>query len=235
MAGAAHADHTKLSLPVEGGIEAAYRAELAAAADPAQLRAQIEERLNTFRSPFRTAEAFLVEEIIDPRETRPLLCEFANLAAPLRQPGIVATSFRPLTPRKIQGPSIMPEQLPAAPGVEYEKYLKSGEIPPANLRRLRPPDLLPAHPLPALRLRGSRLARRVGRGTCIPRPFVRQKPERGGDYNISIIELAEGRAHAEPRRGDSRRRGEDRHGGVRSRHRRGERRAAGAVPPGGRH
>ena len=40
------------------------------------------------RSPFRTAEAFLVEEIIDPRDTRPLLCEFANLAAPLRQPGV---------------------------------------------------------------------------------------------------------------------------------------------------
>jgi acetyl-CoA carboxylase carboxyltransferase component len=107
VAGAAHADHTKLhyryawpsgdwgSLPVEGGIEAAYRAELAAAADPAKLRAQIEERLNVFRSPFRTAEAFLVEEIIDPRDTRPLLCEFANLAAPLRQPGTVATSFRP--------------------------------------------------------------------------------------------------------------------------------------------
>ncbi|HWG68934.1 MAG TPA: carboxyl transferase domain-containing protein [Steroidobacteraceae bacterium] len=107
VAGAAHTDHTKLhyryawpsgdwgSLPVEGGIEAAYRAELAAAADPAKLRGQIEERLNVFRSPFRTAEAFLVEEIIDPRDTRPLLCEFANLAAPLRQPGTVATSFRP--------------------------------------------------------------------------------------------------------------------------------------------
>jgi acetyl-CoA carboxylase carboxyltransferase component len=107
VAGAAHADHTKLhyryawpsgdwgSLPIEGGIEAAYRAELAAAEDPAELRVQIEERLNVFRSPFRTAEAFLVEEIIDPRETRPLLCEFANLAAPLRQPGTVATSFRP--------------------------------------------------------------------------------------------------------------------------------------------
>ena len=83
------------SLPIEGGIEAAYRAELEAAADPAKLRAEIEERLNEVRSPFRTAEAFRVEEIIDPRDTRPLLCEFANLAAPLRQPGTVATSFRP--------------------------------------------------------------------------------------------------------------------------------------------
>jgi len=107
VAGAAHSNHTRLgyryawpsgdwgSLPVEGGIEAAYRAELAASADPLQRRAEIEQHLNQFRSPFRTAEAFLIEEIIDPRDTRRLLCEFANLAAPLRKPGIVATSYRP--------------------------------------------------------------------------------------------------------------------------------------------
>jgi hypothetical protein len=47
------------------------------------------------RSPFRTAEAFMVEEIIDPRNTRRLLCEFARLAAPLRQAGPVATAMRP--------------------------------------------------------------------------------------------------------------------------------------------
>ena len=43
------------------------------------------------RSPFRTAETFLIEEIIDPRDTRPLLCEFANLTAKLREAGPVAT------------------------------------------------------------------------------------------------------------------------------------------------
>ena len=61
-----------------------------------KLRAEIEERLNRYRSPFRTAETFLIEEIIDPRDTRPLLCEFANLAAKLREPGPVATPMRPL-------------------------------------------------------------------------------------------------------------------------------------------
>ena len=83
------------SLPVEGGIEAAYRAELDAAPDRDKLRAEIEERLNRYRSPFRTAETFLIEEIIDPRDTRPLLCEFANLTAKLREPGPVATPMRP--------------------------------------------------------------------------------------------------------------------------------------------
>ena len=68
--------------PVEGGLEAAYKADLAAAEDPEALRADIVERLNRVRSPFRTAEAYGIEEIIDPRDTRPLLCEFANLAAP---------------------------------------------------------------------------------------------------------------------------------------------------------
>jgi acetyl-CoA carboxylase carboxyltransferase component len=68
------------SLPIEGGIEAAYRRELEAADDPVALRAEIEQRLNAVRSPFRTAERFGVEEIIDPRDTRPLLCDWAERA-----------------------------------------------------------------------------------------------------------------------------------------------------------
>ncbi|MCL2427782.1 MAG: methylmalonyl-CoA carboxyltransferase [Alphaproteobacteria bacterium] len=75
------------SLPLEGGIEAAYRAEVDAAEDRAAKLAEIEERLNKLRSPFRTAEAFWIEEIIDPRDTRRLLCEFARLAEPLRRTG----------------------------------------------------------------------------------------------------------------------------------------------------
>lgn len=83
------------SLPLEGGIEAAYRRDLEAAEDPVKLRAEIDARLNLVRSPFRTAEKFGIEEIIDPRDTRRLLCEFANLAAPLRSVGVRATSYRP--------------------------------------------------------------------------------------------------------------------------------------------
>ena len=83
------------SLPVEGGVEAAYRSDLEASDDPEALLEEITERLNKVRSPFRTAEAFYVEEIIDPRETRPLLCEFANLAAPLRTAGPSNIKYRP--------------------------------------------------------------------------------------------------------------------------------------------
>jgi acetyl-CoA carboxylase carboxyltransferase component len=92
VAGAAHGNADRLnlryawpsgdwgSLPIEGGIEAAYRRELEAAEDPVALRAEIELRLNAVRSPFRTAERFGVEEIIDPRDTRPLLCDWAERA-----------------------------------------------------------------------------------------------------------------------------------------------------------
>ncbi|MBN8901158.1 MAG: methylmalonyl-CoA carboxyltransferase, partial [Rhodospirillales bacterium] len=107
VGGGAHVPHTQTpmrwswpsgnwgSLPLEGGIEAAYRAELDAAADPAEKLAEIETRLEQLRSPFRSAEAFLIDEIIDPRDTRPLLCEFANLAAPLRTPGPSLFTMRP--------------------------------------------------------------------------------------------------------------------------------------------
>lgn len=107
VAGAAHQNASRLSyryawpsgdwgsLPLAGGIEAAYKAQLEAAEDPEALRAEIEARLERARSPFRTAEAFLVEEIIDPRDTRPLLCEFAELAAPLRKTGARRRGARP--------------------------------------------------------------------------------------------------------------------------------------------
>ncbi len=106
VAGAAHQNAARLSmryawpsgnwgsLPLEGGIEAAYRAQLEAAEDPAAVRAEIEARLARAQNPFKTAEAFLVEEIIDPRDTRPLLCEFADLAAPIRTPGPVRRGTR---------------------------------------------------------------------------------------------------------------------------------------------
>jgi acetyl-CoA carboxylase carboxyltransferase component len=83
------------SLPLEGGIEAAYRADVAAADDPEEELKRITERLEKLRSPFRTAEAFWIEEIIDPRKTRGLLEEFANLAAPLRDPGERRFGLRP--------------------------------------------------------------------------------------------------------------------------------------------
>jgi acetyl-CoA carboxylase carboxyltransferase component len=83
------------SLPIACGIEAAYKAELEAAPDPKAKLAEIEERLAKLKSPFRSAESYIVEEIIDPRDTRAILTEFANLAAPLRTPGPPSFGYRP--------------------------------------------------------------------------------------------------------------------------------------------
>jgi acetyl-CoA carboxylase carboxyltransferase component len=83
------------SLPIAGGVEAAYRAVIEAAPDPAAKRAEIEARLEALQSPLRTAEAFGVEEIIDPARTRSYLCRFAHLAAPLRTPGRPHFGYRP--------------------------------------------------------------------------------------------------------------------------------------------
>ncbi|HTN79420.1 MAG TPA: carboxyl transferase domain-containing protein [Acidimicrobiales bacterium] len=83
------------SLPVEGGIEVAYKAELDDAPDRDAHLAAIRARLDKVRSPFRSAEAFDIEDIIDPRDTRPLICRWADLAGRVRQPGPSGLRFRP--------------------------------------------------------------------------------------------------------------------------------------------
>ncbi len=56
------------------------RREIEAAPDPKAKQEEIERRLKAIASPFRTAEAFNIEDIIDPRETRPMLCDFIETA-----------------------------------------------------------------------------------------------------------------------------------------------------------
>ena len=68
------------SLPIEGGVAAAFRREIADAPDAKARERELEDGLRAMASPFRTAEAFGVEEIVDPRETRPYLCRFIDAA-----------------------------------------------------------------------------------------------------------------------------------------------------------
>lgn len=68
------------SLPIEGGVAVAYRREIAAAPDPGKRQREIEEELRALNSPFRTGEAFGIEDVIDPRETRQVLCRFVEAA-----------------------------------------------------------------------------------------------------------------------------------------------------------
>jgi acetyl-CoA carboxylase carboxyltransferase component len=86
-------------IPPEGGIEAAYRRQLAEAADPAALRAEINARIESARGPLGPLSRFQIEEIVDPRDTRRLVCEWvANAYRVAAQPdrlGPRAIQFRP--------------------------------------------------------------------------------------------------------------------------------------------
>lgn len=107
VAGAGMMNHTRFryrvawpsgdwgSLPVEGGIEAAFKAQIEAAPDPVAERREIGDRLERLRSPFRSAERFYVEEIIAPSESRRWLCEFAELAAAAAPSGGGRFCYRP--------------------------------------------------------------------------------------------------------------------------------------------
>jgi propionyl-CoA carboxylase beta chain len=83
------------SLPMAGGIEAAYKRQLEASPDPeAELKA-LYKKFEAMRSPFRTAEAFIAEEIIDPRDTRPLAVDFVRHAYRVLKPGKRTYGMRP--------------------------------------------------------------------------------------------------------------------------------------------
>ena len=67
-------------IPPEGGIEAAYKRQLAESADPVALRAEINARIESARGPIGPLNRFQIEEMIDPRDTRKLVCEWVENA-----------------------------------------------------------------------------------------------------------------------------------------------------------
>ncbi len=86
-------------IPPEGGIEAAYKRQLAEAADPVALRAEINARIESARGPIGPLNKFQMEEMIDPRDTRRYVCEWVeNAHRIVSQPSFLgsrALQFRP--------------------------------------------------------------------------------------------------------------------------------------------
>jgi acetyl-CoA carboxylase carboxyltransferase component len=64
-------------------VAVAFRREIAAAADPGAKRRELEEAFAAGRSPFPAAESFAVHDLIDPRRTRPALCDWLEWTQPL--------------------------------------------------------------------------------------------------------------------------------------------------------
>lgn len=69
-------------IPIEGGVDAAFRRIIDADPDPEAKRLEIETKLQRLVSPFPVAEALGVEDIIDPRDTRPMLIRSLEAAIP---------------------------------------------------------------------------------------------------------------------------------------------------------
>lgn len=68
-------------MPIEGGVEAAFRAELEAAApeDRPALKEKLTKRFEEQTSVWRAVEHFAAEEMIDPRDTRKYLSRLVKL------------------------------------------------------------------------------------------------------------------------------------------------------------
>jgi acetyl-CoA carboxylase carboxyltransferase component len=66
------------SIPIEGGVAAAYRKEIEASSDPLATRLALETDYHQLSSPFRTAEKFGVVDVIEPASTRSLLSNWAE-------------------------------------------------------------------------------------------------------------------------------------------------------------
>ena len=82
------------ALPVEGGVAVAFGRKIAQADDPAAERERLEAEMLARQSPEPRAENFSIHELIDPRDTRPVLCDWiervqavlSHLAGPRRFP-----------------------------------------------------------------------------------------------------------------------------------------------------
>ncbi|MFZ4757717.1 MAG: acyl-CoA carboxylase subunit beta [Burkholderiaceae bacterium] len=84
------------SIPIEGGVAAAYRREIEASDDPRARRDELEAYYHRLSSPYRTAERFGVVDIIRPSETGRVIRDWLADAAPLaaRQLGPRLRSMR---------------------------------------------------------------------------------------------------------------------------------------------
>lgn len=71
------------AVPAEGGVAVAFGREIAAAADPDARRRELEEAMFAQQGPVARAESFAMHELIDPRETRPALCDWSERVQPL--------------------------------------------------------------------------------------------------------------------------------------------------------
>ena len=71
----------------QGAVDIVYRRELAALEDPTARRAElVEEYTERFANPYMAAERGYVDDVIEPRRTRPVLIDALRTAEGKREP-----------------------------------------------------------------------------------------------------------------------------------------------------
>jgi acetyl-CoA carboxylase carboxyltransferase component len=81
------------AVPVEGGVAVAFGREIAAHPDPEARRAELEAAMAHRYSAVPRAESLAIHDLIDPRETRPALCDWVERAEGML-PNIIAGKRR---------------------------------------------------------------------------------------------------------------------------------------------
>ena len=72
------------AMSVEGSVDIAYRKDFEAAQNPAARRQEIIDIFKSQLGALRAAEAFGIDEVIDPRQTRRILCDTFDRSPPRR-------------------------------------------------------------------------------------------------------------------------------------------------------
>ncbi len=85
------------AMSIEGAIDVLFRHEYGAAEDPAARRSEIIDDFMSRAGALRAADGFGIDDVIDPADTRAVLCE-AVARSPRRRPARNARRVRPLPP-----------------------------------------------------------------------------------------------------------------------------------------
>jgi methylmalonyl-CoA decarboxylase subunit alpha len=78
------------AMQIEGAVDVAFRRDYAAAPDPAGRRTELIQSFYDRVNPIRAASGFGIDDVIDPADTRKVLCSVLRMAAPRRRSGVPA-------------------------------------------------------------------------------------------------------------------------------------------------
>jgi propionyl-CoA carboxylase beta chain len=85
------------AMQIEGAVDVAYRKDYERAADPALRRQELIDSFYAKVNPVRAASGFGIDDVIDPADTRAVLCSVLRFAAP-RSPKSGPPKFHGIEP-----------------------------------------------------------------------------------------------------------------------------------------